>query len=125
MLLNLFTLSSILGQYLGPEPSIEPEYTGDKLILSDIILCVCMLVLVIPHSICLTFISLFRKENGTGIGSADCISTFFQSILDFSNLGGVPVFSLPIGKPNCRIFLERISEDLSPILPADIFSSPI
>ena len=42
----------MLGQYLGPEPSIEPEYTGDKFIFLAIILCVLRLVLVIPQSIC-------------------------------------------------------------------------
>ena len=31
---NLLTLSSMLGQYLGPEPVIEPEKTGEDLMLS-------------------------------------------------------------------------------------------
>ena len=49
---NLYTLSSIEGQYLGPEQVILPLYTGDKLIDFSIRLCVSSVVLVIEQSIC-------------------------------------------------------------------------
>ena len=42
--LNLTTLSSIDGQYLGPVPSIIPAYKGDLCKFSLIILCVSALV---------------------------------------------------------------------------------
>ena len=64
-------------------------------------------------------------EKGIGTGSADCISTFFQLIESFFIRGGVPVFNLPIGSFNCLIFFDKISDDLSPILPAAILSLPI
>ena len=43
--LNLLTLSSIDGQYLGPIPTIFPEYIADRWVLSFIILCVSWFVL--------------------------------------------------------------------------------
>jgi hypothetical protein len=43
---NLFILSSIDGQYLGPIPEIWPEYMADKWVLLDIMLCVVLFVLV-------------------------------------------------------------------------------
>ena len=46
-------------------------------------------------------------------------------MLFLSNLAGVPVLSLPIGRFNCLILLDKVIEDLSPILPAGILSSPI
>ena len=41
------------------------------------------------------------------------------------SLGGVPVLSLPTGKFNERIFLAKLIDDLSPILPALKVSFPI
>ena len=50
----------MLGQYLGPDPLIDPENTGEASKFFSIILCVISFVLVIPHLICGTQI-LFVK----------------------------------------------------------------
>ena len=57
--------------------------------------------------------------------SAGCISTLFQLMLVLSNLGGVPVFNLPIGRLNALIFFDKWFDGFSPILPACILSFPI
>jgi hypothetical protein len=64
------------------------------------------------------WIFLLINENGLGILSPCC---FFNSLklIDFlSNLGGVPVLSLPIENPMVSMVLARLIDGLSPDLPA-------
>ena len=103
---------------------MEPEKTGDFFKLSSIILCVFSVVLVIPHLIWGTSILEVKYENGIGSSSADCNSIKFQSIVFFTNLGGVPVLRRPTGNPRFLIFWESLEDDLSPKRPASNVSLP-
>ena len=87
-------------------------------------LCVLSIVLVIPHFIWGTSILEVKYENGTGFSSADCSSIKFQSIVLFTNLGGVPVLRRLTGKPSFLIFWESLDDDLSPMRPASNVSLP-
>ena len=46
-------------------------------------------------------------------------------MLDFSNLGGVPVFNLPVTIPREYNFLDNSVDEFSPNRPPRIFFSPI
>ena len=63
------------------------------------------------------WIILLIKENGMGFSSGFCSSKLLKFIDFLSNLGGVPVFSLPIENFNNSIFLASFIDGLSPILP--------
>ncbi len=124
MLGNFLILSSIEGQYLAPIEVIAPEYMGERLMLSDIILWVFLLVCVIKHEICGVWIYLLIKEKGVGLGSGSCSSKSLKFIDFLSILGGVPVFNLPIENFSFSIFLARAIDGLSPTLPAGKDLSP-
>ena len=64
--MNLFTLSSIEGQYLGPLDSMLPSKRGESFKFSEIISCVLLFVCVIKHGICFDLILSVRKEKGSG-----------------------------------------------------------
>ena len=66
-----------------------------------------------------------RKEKKYGSSSACCSSSFSKLIVVASNLGGVPVFNLPILKlyfSNCSL---NPVEGFSLNLPAGVFSLPM
>ena len=98
LFLNLLTLSSIDGQYLGPIPTMFPEYIADRWVFFSIILCVFLLVLVIKQESCFWcfFGLLYKHIHGVGF-SPGCSSISLVFIEESFILGGVPVFSLPIG----------------------------
>ena len=121
---NLWTLSSIDGQYLGPTPVISPLYIGERCELVLITSCTLSFVLTVWHGSFFGLKFLVKKENGTGFLSPKSTDVFFQSMLDFSARGGVPVFNLIVLNPiELRYSVIPIEED-SPILPARIFLSP-
>ena len=60
-------------------------------------------------------------EKGIATSSPRAISKLFQSIDEASNLGGVPVFSLPDLNPRASKDSVIPSAAFSPILPARIF----
>ena len=71
------------------------------------------------------WISLLIKENGTGFLSGCCSSKLLKFIVFLSNLGGVPVFNLPIENFSSLSLFASFIEGLSPTLPASCFSEPI
>ena len=74
---------------------------------------------------CLFKFFLVRKEKKYGSSSANCFSKFSKLIVLESNLGGVPVFNLPI----LKLYFSNCS--LKPVLgfslnlPAGVLSSPM
>ena len=98
LFLNLLTLSSIEGQYLGPIPTIFPEYIAERWVFFFIISWVVLFVLVIKQDSCFwCFFGLsFRDIHGVGL-SPGCSSIRLMFMEESLILGGVPVFSLPIG----------------------------
>ena len=74
---------------------------------------------------CLFKFFFVKKEKKYGSSSANCFSKFLKLIVLESNLGGVPVFNLPILK------LHFFNCSLKPVLgfslkrPAGVLSSPI
>ena len=71
------------------------------------------------------WISLLIKENGIGFLSGCCSSKLLKFIVFLSNLGGVPVFNLPIENFRSLSLFASLIEGLSPTLPASCFSEPI
>ena len=111
-------MSSIDGQYLAPIDLISPEYMGDFLRFFLIISCVLAFVCVMKQDICGMCISLLINENGVGFLSGSCSSKLLK-FMDFLSIrGGVPVFNLPIENFKDSIFLAKLIDGLSPILPA-------
>ena len=71
------------------------------------------------------WISLLIKENGISFLSGCCSSKSLNFIVFLSNLGGVPVFNLPIENFSSLSLFASFIEGLSPTLPASCFSEPI
>ena len=70
-------------------------------------------------------ISLLIKENGISFLSGFCSLKSLKFMVFLSNLGGVPVFNLPIENFSCLSVFASFIEGLSPTLPASCFSEPI
>ena len=64
-------------------------------------------------------------ENISGSSSPNCLSRTSHSIVFLSNLGGVPVFNLPIFKLKESKSFAKLIEGSSSTRPADIVFSPI
>ena len=71
------------------------------------------------------WISLLIKENGISFLSGCCSFKLLKFIVFFNNLGGVPVFNLPIENFSFLSLFASFIEGLSPTLPASCFSDPI
>ena len=64
------------------------------------------------------WIFLLINENGLGILSPSCFCNSLKLIDFLSILGGVPVLSLPIENPKDSMVFARLTDGLSPDLPA-------
>ena len=71
------------------------------------------------------FLLDLKREKGYGFLSPGERTALSQFILFFNNLGGVPVFNLPVENPNRRKHSVRPTAEDSPILPALNEWSPI
>ena len=67
---------------------------------------------------------LVREEKKYGSSSANCSSKFLKLIVRESNLGGVPVFNLPISKLNFFNCSLKPVVGFSLYLPAGVCFSP-
>ena len=67
-------------------------------------------------------ISLLIKENGITFLSGCCSLKALKFMVFLSNLGGVPVFNLPIENFSSFNLFASLIDGLSPTLPASVFS---
>ena len=123
--LNLWTLSSIDGQYLGPTPLTSPENIGLLCMFSSIIFLVKDEVYVVWQGMFFGLNFSVPYEKGMDFLSPGAKLKLFHSTVLASSLGGVPVLSLPDLKPMRKSDSVIPSAAFSPILPALIFFCPI
>ena len=71
------------------------------------------------------WICLLIKEKGMGFLSGCCSLKLLKFMVFLSNLGGVPVFNLPIENFRSFSLFASFIDGLSPTLPASCFSEPI
>ena len=95
--LNLTILSSNDGQYLGPLPSILPEYIGLRSRLSRIICFVFSFEYVMWQHTLFLGASSVSKLKGTVSSSPSCSSRLVKSIDFLLTRDGVPVLNLRSG----------------------------
>ena len=65
------------------------------------------------------------NENALGSSSPYCGSVRSKFIVSFFNLGGVPVFNLPVLNPNSVKFSVSPADFSSPTLPPEIDFRPV
>lgn len=127
---NRLTLSSMLGQYLGPTPSIMPVNIGERANPERNISWVFALVWVIQHGICFGCICDVPRSEKQGIlpskyPSPFWISNFEKSMVRPSRRGGVPVLRRPCGSCNSLSLIDKAQAASSPVRPPALDSSPI
>src|SRR5882762_6679774 len=82
--------------------------------------CVPGFVKVMWQSTWVVVIESVSKENGTGSGSPGCRSRTSKSTELLRTLGGVPVFSRPIGKPSLARASDRPTAAPRSVLETDM-----
>ena len=80
-----------------------------------------MFVWVIKQDICFMWIELLIKEKGFGLLSAFCSSKYLKFIDFLNNLGGVPVFNLPIENFSDSIDFAKFIEGNRQLFQLDSF----